>query len=217
MLPRSLIALCGAALLLAACESTPPPATAAAQAPPAASSYMVFFDWDRANLSQQAMQTIGAAAAAYKQSGNARITATGHTDTSGSAEYNMGLSQRRAEAVKGALVQNGVPAANIEAVGVGESQLLVQTGDGVREPQNRRVVISGLASANWDPKSYCKALSDKYREYRPGQADSVVATAMAKCDAGDYAAGIPVLEDTLITSKIPLPNPGFRWPGRPIG
>ena len=41
------------------------------------------------------------------------------------------------------------------------------------------------------------------------------AAAIAKCDAGDYAAGIPVLEDALITAKIPLPAPGYRWPGRP--
>ena len=82
----------------------------------------------------------------------------------------MGLSKRRADAVKAALVQAGVPAASITAVGVGESQLLVPTPDGVREPQNRRVVISGLATAaNWgDPKAYCKALSDKYREYEGG-------------------------------------------------
>jgi opacity protein-like surface antigen len=57
----------------------PPPAPPAAAAP----SYMVFFDWDRSNLSQQALNTIRQAAGAYKTKGNARITATGHTDTSG--------------------------------------------------------------------------------------------------------------------------------------
>jgi hypothetical protein len=40
---------------------------------------------------------------------------------------------------------------------------------------------------------------------------------MAKCEAGDYAGGIPTLEDALISAKIPLPAPGYRWPGRPIG
>ncbi len=43
------------------------------------------------------------------------------------------------------------------------------------------------------------------------------AAAIAKCEAGDYAAGIPTLEDALIAAKIPLPAPGYRWPGRPIG
>ncbi|MCA0304216.1 MAG: acyloxyacyl hydrolase, partial [Proteobacteria bacterium] len=78
----------------------PPPPPAPAVAPP---SFMVFFDWDRANLSQQALNTIKQASDAYKAKGNARITATGHTDTSGSASYNMALSLRRANAVKDAL------------------------------------------------------------------------------------------------------------------
>ncbi|HSS84271.1 MAG TPA: aldo/keto reductase, partial [Reyranella sp.] len=107
-------------------------------APP---SFMVFFDWDRSNLSQQALTTIQQAANAFKTKGNARITATGHTDTSGPESYNMALSLRRANAVKDALVRNGVPAQAITVVGMGEKGLLVQTGDNVREPQNRRVEI----------------------------------------------------------------------------
>jgi outer membrane protein OmpA-like peptidoglycan-associated protein len=102
---------------------------------------MVFFDWDRSNLSQQALTTIQQAANAFKTKGNARITATGHTDTSGPESYNMALSLRRANAVKDALVRNGVPAQAITVVGMGEKGLLVQTGDNVREPQNRRVEI----------------------------------------------------------------------------
>ena len=90
---------------------------------------------------QQALNTIRQAAAAFKSKGNARITATGHTDTSGPEAYNMALSLRRANAVKDALVREGVPAQAISVVGRGEQGLLVQTGDGVREPQNRRVEI----------------------------------------------------------------------------
>ena len=112
----------------------PPPAVA----PP---SYMVFFDWDRSNLSAQALNTIKQAAQAFKTKGNARITATGHTDTSGSEQYNMALSLRRANAVKDALVREGVPATAISVIGRGEQGLLVQTGPNVREPQNRRVEI----------------------------------------------------------------------------
>jgi len=102
---------------------------------------MVFFDWDRSNLSAQALNTIKQAANAFKTKGNARITATGHTDKSGPENYNMALSLRRANAVKDALVREGVPAASIAVVGRGESQPLVPTADGVREPQNRRVEI----------------------------------------------------------------------------
>ena len=117
--------------------AAPPPAPPMV-APP---SFMVFFDWDRSNLSQQALNTIKQAAGAYKTKGNARITATGHTDTSGPEAYNMALSLRRANTVKDALVREGVPATAITVIGKGESQLLVKTGDGVREPQNRRVEI----------------------------------------------------------------------------
>src|SRR5947208_3902822 len=102
---------------------------------------MVCFDRDPSTLSQQALVTIQQAANAYTTKGSARITATGHTDTSGPESYNMALSLRRANAVKDALVQNGVPATAIAVVGRGEQGLLVQTGDGVREPQNRRVEI----------------------------------------------------------------------------
>ncbi|MPZ30993.1 MAG: OmpA family protein [Rhodospirillales bacterium] len=116
----------------------PPPPPPPAVAPP---SFMVFFDWDRSNLSQQALATIKQAAAAFKTKGNARITATGHTDTSGPEAYNMALSLRRANAVKDALVREGVPAQAITVIGRGEAGLLVQTADGVREPQNRRVEI----------------------------------------------------------------------------
>jgi hypothetical protein len=135
----------------------------------------------------------------------------------------MALSLRRATTVKNALVREGVPAGSIDTVGKGESELMVQTADGVREPQNRRVEITGFAgqvasvpAIFRDPASYCKALSDKYREYRVQTPASVVPpAAIAQCEAGNYADGIPSLEQTLIDLRIPLPAPGYRWPGRP--
>jgi OmpA family len=218
---KSLIAVVGAALLLGACNLPPPQVAAPPPAPMAqAPSFMVFFDWDRSDLSGQAMTAIQQAAAAFKSTGTARVTVTGHTDTSGPEDYNMALSLRRANVVKNALVSAGVPAAAISATGVGEAGLLVQTADGVREPQNRRVEIllgqqqgqvSGVFS---DPRSYCKALSDKYREYRGvSQAQAPQAAAIYQCEQGNYAAGIPTLEDALIELRIPLPQPGYRWPG----
>jgi hypothetical protein len=217
---RKLLVVCATAFGLGACASQPP-SPPPPPAPPVVQSqaFMVFFDWDRSNLSAQAVQTVQQAAAAFKTRGSARITATGHTDTSGSETYNMALSLRRANAVKNQLVTEGVPPQAISVVGRGEANPLVATGDGVREPQNRRVEIvvdGGRASVFSDPRSYCKALSDKWREYRTSQLDTREATAISKCEAGDYQAGIPVLEDALITSKMPLPAPGFRWPGRPI-
>jgi hypothetical protein len=220
---KSLLAAVGVAFLLGACSSPPPQAVAPPPPPPpaAAPTFMVFFDWDRSNLSAQALATIKQASDAYRATGSARIQAIGHTDTSGPENYNMALSLRRANAVKGALVQNGVPATAIEVIGRGEANLLVQTGDGVREPQNRRVEITGLSPGATqatgifaDPRSYCKALSDKWRQYRTSQVDTPEAQAIAKCEAGNYAEGIPTLEDSLISAKIPLPQPGYRWPGR---
>ena len=120
-------------------EAAPPPPPAAPVSQ--ATSFLVFFDWDRSDLSAQAQATIGQAAQAFKTRGSARITATGHTDRSGPDNYNMALSLRRANAVKDALVRDGVPATSISVVGKGETQPLVQTADGVREPQNRRVEI----------------------------------------------------------------------------
>jgi hypothetical protein len=216
MVKKLCLALLGA-LLISACEQAQPVTAPPPPPPPQPQSYMVFFDWDRSNLSQQALATIKQAAAAFKSGGAASITATGHTDRSGSEAYNMALSLRRANAVKSALVAEGVADGSIAVVGRGESQPLVPTADGVREPQNRRVEISGgTQSAGWDPASYCKALSDKFRQFRTSQVTTIEAAAIAKCDAGDYQAGIPVLEDSLITAKIPLPNPGYRWPGRPV-
>src|SRR5471030_691665 len=121
-----------------------PPAPAVAPPPPpgpVAPSFIVFFDWDRSNLSAQALSTIKQAAGAYKTKGSARVTATGHTDKSGPDSYNMALSLRRANTVKDALVREGVPPTAISVIGKGETQPLVQTADGVREPQNRRVEI----------------------------------------------------------------------------
>jgi outer membrane protein OmpA-like peptidoglycan-associated protein len=106
-----------------------------------APSFMVFFDFDKSDLTDTALDTIGRAAEAYRNKGGARVTATGHTDTAGPADYNMALSLRRANAVKDQLVHDGVRADDISVIGLGETSPLVPTPDGVREAQNRRVEI----------------------------------------------------------------------------
>jgi outer membrane protein OmpA-like peptidoglycan-associated protein len=113
----------------------------AAPAPAPARTFLVFFDWNRADLTQRARQIIGEAAQARSTQQVTRIEVNGHTDTSGSARYNQGLSERRAAAVAAELVRLGVPRGEIVTRGFGQNQLLVPTADNVREPQNRRVEI----------------------------------------------------------------------------
>lgn len=103
--------------------------------------YLVFFDWDRAALTNRARQVVAEAAMASTRNQVTRIEVAGHADRSGPDGYNMALSNRRAQAVAAELVRQGVPRAAITKQGFGESIPLVKTADGVREPQNRRVEI----------------------------------------------------------------------------
>jgi len=117
------------------------PAMPVAAAPVAAArTFLVFFDWSKADLTDRARQIIGEAASARGQ-GVTRIEVNGFTDRSGPADYNMQLSIRRANAVAAELVRRGVPRNEIVTRGFGEENNLVPTADGVREPQNRRVEI----------------------------------------------------------------------------
>jgi iron complex outermembrane receptor protein len=117
----------------------PPPV--AAPAPSVPKSYLVFFDFNKSDLTPQATEIVDQAA---KNAGPAKVTqltVTGHTDTVGSDAYNMRLSRRRAESVAVQLEKDGIPSSEIEIVAKGKRDLLVPTADGVREPQNRRVQI----------------------------------------------------------------------------
>ncbi|GIL38038.1 OmpA family protein [Roseiterribacter gracilis] len=116
---------------------TPPPAQRA-QAP---RSYLVFFDFDRSDLTPEASNIVKTAADNAKSGNVTRIDVTGHADRSGSDQYNLRLSQRRAQTVQAELVRDGIPADQISVSAKGESEPLVPTADGVREPQNRRVEI----------------------------------------------------------------------------
>jgi OOP family OmpA-OmpF porin len=97
--------------------------------------------WPLKTVHDRARQIIKEAADNSTHVQYTRIEVNGYTDTSGTPQYNMGLSIRRADAVKGELVKDGVPVAAISTQGFGETHLLVPTAAGVREPQNRRVEI----------------------------------------------------------------------------
>ena len=120
-------------------STTAPAAPAAQQVAPG--TYMVFFGFDEASLTAEGRAVVAQAAEAYRQSGSAVVSVVGHTDTVGTEAYNQDLGARRAQAVADELTRLGVPPGSITTTSRGESDLLVPTGDGVREPRNRRVVI----------------------------------------------------------------------------
>jgi OmpA-OmpF porin, OOP family len=109
--------------------------------PPPMKQFVVFFGFNKFNLTADAQAVVAEAAAQAKSQGAASIMVVGHTDTSGSPKYNQKLSEKRAKSVSDELVRLGIAPSMISASGRGETELLVQTGDGVKEPQNRRATI----------------------------------------------------------------------------
>jgi outer membrane protein OmpA-like peptidoglycan-associated protein len=109
--------------------------------PVVAETYIVFFDFDKFYLTSEAKETIQRAADAFRKGGNAHVEVTGHTDTAGNGRYNKRLSDRRAKMVRDYMVTAGIPAAEINTRGAGESELMVPTADRVREAKNRRAEI----------------------------------------------------------------------------
>jgi outer membrane protein OmpA-like peptidoglycan-associated protein len=117
----------------------PPPVVAPVPSVPR--SYLVFFDFNKSDLTPQAVSIVNQAAANAGPAKVTQLTVTGHTDTVGSDAYNMRLSRRRAESVAAQLEKDGIPSSEIQIVAKGKRDLLVSTADGVKEPQNRRVQI----------------------------------------------------------------------------
>ncbi|WP_424813039.1 OmpA family protein [Roseococcus sp. YIM B11640] len=126
-----------------------PPRDTTAPAGVAAVSITVNFASGSANLTPQAMASLTnlGRALASSELASYRFRIEGHTDTVGDAQMNMALSQRRAEAVRDFLSQRfQIAPDRLVATGMGESQLLVRTGDERDEPRNRRVQVLNLGS-----------------------------------------------------------------------
>ena len=115
----------------------PPPAPVCNKGP-----YIVFFDWDKSNITPEAATILDNAVTAYGNCANVPIMLAGYADRSGKPKYNQGLSERRNTEVRTYLTAHGVPAGSITSQGFGESNPRVPTADGVRELQNRRVEIT---------------------------------------------------------------------------
>jgi outer membrane protein OmpA-like peptidoglycan-associated protein len=140
--------------LEASARPAPPPAPAPAPAPvpapapqpaPAAQTnnvFTVYFDFDSWTLKAEQLKVLTDVINNARTGGQSNIIIVGHTDTSGPADYNQRLSVKRANVVVEALVDMGARREALHASGVGETDLAVQTGDGVKEARNRRTVIT---------------------------------------------------------------------------
>ncbi|MEM1161924.1 MAG: OmpA family protein [Pseudomonadota bacterium] len=114
----------------------------AACAPGGPANYIVYFGFNRTNLTDRARATLDEVVGAVQSMGATALSLVGHADTVGSAGYNQGLSERRARRVANALVDRGIPAGAMTLAGRGETDLARETGNNVREPLNRRVEIT---------------------------------------------------------------------------
>ena len=110
-------------------------------------TYLVFFDWNKHNLTERARQIIAEAATTSRQPAAAncpavsRMEVTGHTDNTGTAAYNQRLSVRRAESVKAYLVKKGIEPNRIYTEGKGKKQPVADNKTDAGRAKNRRVEL----------------------------------------------------------------------------
>jgi outer membrane protein OmpA-like peptidoglycan-associated protein len=101
----------------------------------------VLFDLNKADLKPAANQTINRLTAFMKEYKDRRVRIEGYTDSTGDDGYNQALSERRAEAVQGALLAQGIPRQRIEVEGYGERFPVASNDTSAGRQQNRRVEI----------------------------------------------------------------------------
>jgi outer membrane protein OmpA-like peptidoglycan-associated protein len=114
-------------------------ALAAEPVPPA--RYILYFFWDSTELTPDSRAFIKEIITEIEKRASTDIDVIGHTDRSGSKEFNMALSHRRAERVRDLLIAEGIAPAAIRLAFHGEGNPLIQTADNVPEPRNRRVEV----------------------------------------------------------------------------
>lgn len=114
----------------------------AACAPPGPVNFVVYFGFDKTNLTDAAIAVLEEVVSAVQAQGTTALSLVGHADTVGTVKYNQGLSERRANRVADALIERGVPAGAMTLAGRSELEPAVQTADNVKEPLNRRVEIT---------------------------------------------------------------------------
>lgn len=108
---------------------------------PIVSSYTILFDHDKSNIRAGENETLDRAMREIDKYNPRQVTVTGYTDSSGKSDYNQTLSRQREQAVSKALMVRGIENQTLEREARGQYQQAVQTADGVRNQENRRVVI----------------------------------------------------------------------------
>jgi OOP family OmpA-OmpF porin len=126
---------------LAELEQALAPAPMAQPMAPSPETFIVYFDFDRSDLNAAGQAVVNELLSAMAANPGVPVSVTGHADRSGPEDYNMGLSLRRADTVREALIAGGISADQITVSGRGEEEPAVPTADGVREQANRRVEI----------------------------------------------------------------------------
>lgn len=102
---------------------------------------LVYFGLNSADLDAEDSALLEEIIAAVKEDGPDKIVVRGHADRAGADDYNLALSQQRAETIAAALVAAGIPEESVRTMGLGETQLAVETDDGVAMRQNRRAAV----------------------------------------------------------------------------
>ena len=110
--------------------------------PEAPVRFILYFETDSTDLTAESLALVPEIIGAVKERISADTSVVGHTDTAGAPDYNLKLSKRRAELVGQMLVSRGVDPAILDITSHGEMNLLIETGDEVVEPRNRRVEVT---------------------------------------------------------------------------
>lgn len=201
---KKFLAVAAAGLLLAACDQQPQTASTA-PATPVRELFVVYFDTGQSVILPDGQAKVDQAAATFKKGGVA-VTVKGHADRVGDQGANLRLSMARTANVKAAMMRAGVPESAIRSGSLGEENLPVPTADQVPDRLNRSVHIAVIGRPLMSDKDYCAALARKWRTYTRTGASGPAPQAVAACDAGNYDAGITVLEQVLTDDKVVLPS-----------
>jgi peptidoglycan-associated lipoprotein len=107
---------------------------------------MIYFDFDRSDLSEEARQTLQAKAEVLRQFPDIRIRIEGHADERGTVEYNLALGERRADAARAYLIDLGIDPDRMTTISYGEERPMVEGQNEAAWSQNRRdefVILGG--------------------------------------------------------------------------